>query len=496
MKHVLCMHLPQWPIDRLRRRRPELRHKAFALIETIGARQRVTHVSPEAPAGIFPGMTPAEAKAHHAGLICLPESPADDARSLEALGRWLMRFSPNVCLYPPSSLFLDATGLQRLFGGLDQLRRRVAHALAKLGISAEIAIAPTPGAAWALAAFGRGDLRIVGGGELLDALAALPPEAMRLDRMTVEMLAALGIRSIGSLLKLPRDDLAVRFGRVILQRIDQATGAVHEPLTFLEYHAPILANVEFDGAIESLQTIHLALRQLVAEVARQLAGRGLGARELRMTFRPPYAPIVEKVVGLARPSRDESALFNLLCCATEAVETREGFIAAGLSATRIERLGDEQPALIGGEEERNAAELDHLLERLRARLEGAVQWAELVESHVPEQSFRCRENPVVSDVRAGGAAVFRPICLLPAPRAIRVIVMPSDSRDGLPISFTDQGEVHRLAHVFGPERITGQWWNGRWKTRDYFDVLDAMGNRYWLFRVADTGRWFMHGVFE
>ncbi len=119
-----------------------------------------------------------------------------------------------------------------------------------------------------LAAFGRGDLRIVGGGELLDALAALPPQALRLDPMTVEMLAALGIRSIGSLLKLPRDDLAVRFGRVILQRIDQAIGAVHEPLVFLEYHAPILANVEFDGAIESLQAIHLALRQLVAEVAR------------------------------------------------------------------------------------------------------------------------------------------------------------------------------------------------------------------------------------
>jgi len=164
--------------------------------------------------------------------------------------------------------------------------------------------------------------------------------------------------------------------------------------------------------------------------------------------------------------------------------------------SRIDRLGDEQAALIGGEEERNTAELDHLLERLRARLEGAVEWAELVESHVPEESFRCGENPMVAEVRGGGAAVFRPLRLLHGPRAIRVIVMPSESRDGQPISFTDQGEVHRLAHVFGPERITGQWWNGRWKTRDYFDVLDTTGNRYWIFRVAGTGRWFVHGVFE
>ncbi len=56
--------------------------------------------------------------------------------------------------------------------------------------------------------------------------------------------------------------------------------------------------------------------------------------------------------------------------------------------------------------------------------------------------------------------------------------------------------MHRLDHVRGPERITGQWWNGRWKTRDYFDVLDVGGNRYWIFRVAQSGRWFLHGIFE
>jgi hypothetical protein len=76
------------------------------------------------------------------------------------------------------------------------------------------------------------------------------------------------------------------------------------------------------------------------------------------------------------------------------------------------------------------------------------------------------------------------------------MVRPSESRDGEPVSFTDCGEVHRLDHVRGGERITGQWWNGRWKTRDYFDVLDAAGGRYWVFRVAQTGQWFLHGVFE
>ena len=76
------------------------------------------------------------------------------------------------------------------------------------------------------------------------------------------------------------------------------------------------------------------------------------------------------------------------------------------------------------------------------------------------------------------------------------MVMPSESRDGQPVSFTHNGQVHRLVHVRGPERIAGQWWNGSGKTRDYFDVADTAGNRFWLFRVMETNRWYLHGIFE
>ncbi len=54
--HVLCVHLKQWPIDRLRRRRPEFRHKRVVLIETVKSRQIIAHASPEVPHEICPGM--------------------------------------------------------------------------------------------------------------------------------------------------------------------------------------------------------------------------------------------------------------------------------------------------------------------------------------------------------------------------------------------------------------------------------------------------------
>jgi protein ImuB len=76
------------------------------------------------------------------------------------------------------------------------------------------------------------------------------------------------------------------------------------------------------------------------------------------------------------------------------------------------------------------------------------------------------------------------------------MVRPSDDRDGAPVQFILDGEPHRIIHAVGPERIGGAWWTWHDKTRDYFDVEDDSGRRWWVFRVFGTGRWFLHGRFE
>ena len=91
----------------------------------------------------------------------------------------------------------------------------------------------------------------------------------------------------------------------------------------------------------------------------------------------------------------------------------------------------------------------------------------------------------------------RPLHLLPTPAEVRVTVNPYDDQFGRPMQFVAAaGRVHRLAHVVGPERIGGRWWDGHGKTRDYFDVEDDAGRRFWLFRVNETRRWFLHGRFD
>jgi protein ImuB len=76
------------------------------------------------------------------------------------------------------------------------------------------------------------------------------------------------------------------------------------------------------------------------------------------------------------------------------------------------------------------------------------------------------------------------------------MVSPSDDREGRPVMFAHEGQARRVAHFVGPERIAGRWWDGHDKTRDYFDVQDEQGRRFWVFRVTQTGKWYLHGVFE
>jgi protein ImuB len=67
--------------------------------------------------------------------------------------------------------------------------------------------------------------------------------------------------------------------------------------------------------------------------------------------------------------------------------------------------------------------------------------------------------------------------------------------DGPPIQFQFHG-LHRVAHVWGPERIQTGWWRGRYVQRDYYRIETTTGKRYWLFRRLSDGQWFLHGIFD
>ncbi|MCA6234023.1 MAG: DNA polymerase Y family protein, partial [Phenylobacterium sp.] len=103
MSRILCVWSPNWAIETWRRRRPSApRAEPFALVRQDRGLRVLAAVSPDAAAaGLFPGQRVTDAQALRPDLVLAEAEPEADARALEALADWCVRFSPAVAPDPP-----------------------------------------------------------------------------------------------------------------------------------------------------------------------------------------------------------------------------------------------------------------------------------------------------------------------------------------------------------------------------------------------------------
>ena len=173
MGRILCAWSPRWAIDTWRRRHPcdsqarpfsaevaagsaqkmtSLKDSPFALIDSVRGVRVLTAVDQvAAAAGLRLGQKATDAMALCPDLETAPAEPEADAQALTELSDWCVRFSPAVALAPPDGLYLDVTGVAHLWGGEAGLMADLRARLARNGLTMRLAIADTPGAAWALA---------------------------------------------------------------------------------------------------------------------------------------------------------------------------------------------------------------------------------------------------------------------------------------------------------------------------------------------------------
>ena len=451
--------------------------------------------------GLRAGMPATQAQALVAGLVTLDADPAADAASLDQLALWaLRRYAPIVTADAPDGLMIDIAGAAHLQGGEAALLADIIARLAAIGVAARAAVAPTYGAAHALARMTVRPVEIVEDG-VATALAPLPIAALRLAPDTVDGLRRLGFETIGELAAAPRASLALRFGSEPGRRLDQAFGRVDEPFELLT--APELIRVEqkFAEPIGAPETLARYTGKLVVQLCEALEAKALGARKLDLLFFRVDNRIEAIRVGTAKPVRDVKRLTRLLCDKIETVAPGFGIEAMTLAAPVAEpldyRLG--ASSLVDAP----VADISELIDTLANRVgDGLLYRLSPVESAVPERGLK-RLAPLAPP---GGvtwpAAWPRPSRLLDPPERVDAIALLPDRP---PVSFTWRGQRRRVRCADGPERIFGEWWKREAElssVRDYFQVEDEAGERFWLFRAGDgedpaTGShaWFLHGIF-
>ncbi|MEY9772138.1 protein ImuB [Sinorhizobium fredii] len=506
MPRVVSLFLPTWSTDRLRRKLGDAAPPPETPLVLIGRQQRrrvVLAVDQAArAAGLRIGMPVTKAQALVTGLVVMDADPAADGEALGRLALWaLQRYAPIVAADPPDGLVIDTTGADHLHGGEELMLSGMVNRFFASGIAARVAVADTWGAAHASARFRANPTLVVAPGAEADAVRGLPIAALRLDPTITDGLRVLGFNTIGELASQPRAPLALRFGPEPGRRLDQAIARVAEPIDPVRTPELVEVRRAFGEPIAAAETIARYTAKLVDQLCRALEKKGLGARRVDLLFHRVDSSYQAIRAGTATPVRDVKRLTRLLTDRIETIDPGFGVEIMSLTATRAEPLVARQ--VISSLVEEPEADVSGLIDILGNRIgECRLYRFAPVASDVPERSI-ARVAPMTPDNGETWKDHWpRPARLLLHPEPIETMALLPDHP---PVSFTWRGTRRRVKRADGPERVFGEWWKRDAElvaVRDYFQIEDDAGERYWIFRAGDgehgeTGshKWFLHGIF-
>jgi len=498
----MCVWFPKWPIQRLRSAKPELKRRELVLFAGQNQRPIVTECSPNSERlGICVGQPLAEARALLPKAVFLPADFAADLSALGELALDCQRFSPMVGLEEsthPQSLLCDVSGCTHLWDGEKPFLQEVRGFWHGRGFHIHLALAGSLGAAWALAH--SATISLVPAGNEEKALSHLSVVALRLPADALERLEALGLLTIGDVLRLPRESLASRFGAILPQRLDQALGLLPETFVCERLKEPLSAFREWDVPVEDRLALAFVCRQMMRELLAMAERHGVGLQELEAELRTETGPVMIEI-RLVEPTRDEGHLAQLTELQLERLTWSGGVVAVRWAALRLGRLEQAQRSWFGDDPQTKTSQaFNALVDRLSSRLEaGAVLRVELLADSQPEHVVRLvpwtnadRRKPdqfTLPPEQSRG----RPLRLLGRPEPIDVTsIVP----DGPPIRMVWNRQDCLVVRSWGPERIATGWWRSQDVERDYYRAEWEDGTQVWVYRDQHNGRWFFHGFFD
>ncbi|MDU9003566.1 Y-family DNA polymerase [Sedimentitalea todarodis] len=485
-RRVVSMWFPRLPCDRVLRARPV--DAPFALTLKQNNTDRVYCLNRQAEKlGLSRGMPFSDARAFCPDLLSQPADPRSDARFLATLCRWATRYCPWVGPEGEDGLVLDITGAAHLLGGEADLLADMRRRMARAGLTLQLGLADTRGAAWALAHHGEG---VAEPGDMLAALGSLPVTALRLPEDTITGLQRLGLRRVSDLAVAPRAPLARRFGRGVLMRLDQALGAQPETITPMAAPPHYAVRLTLPEPVGLVDDVMAGTARLLDRLCDRLKERETGARRLCLTLRRIDQSNQQVELRLASAMRDAKRILPLFERGVAGIEAGFGIDQMRLEAVQVEALPVQQVSSVSQD---STQRLDDLITRIGTRigLENVQRFLP-ADSHIPERSFLIAP---AAYARAEGP------WYTPRPRPVRLF-LPE------PIAGAGPRPPRRLrwrrmaldtARATGPERIAPEWWmeDDGWRSgvRDYWQVDTRQGRRLWLFYTPQNPGWFVQGEF-
>jgi protein ImuB len=492
---MACVDLPALPLQLLVLRNPEWRGLAVAVTAEDSPQAELLWVNEVArAAGILPGLRYAAALSLDRNLRGGTVGARTIGAATDRLQRHLLRYSPQVepARHEPGVFWLNADGLERLYGSPLAWAQRLRRSLKRVGLEAGIVVGFSRFGSYCLA-------RTRGGVSLLPSRAAeaaasnhVPLARLAVEPRLREDLERLGVDTVGQLLALPAAGLAGRFGSAAAALYELARGERFAPLQPIAPPEPDRACWAFDEPETDAWRLMFLIKRLLDPLLGRLADRRQAVARLRLDFVQADRSRCRETLQPAAPTLDVVLLMELVRLRLENLA-----LAAGVGQVVLEVAGiDAPPEALRLFQERPRRDLNAALRaiaRLRAEFgDQAVVRAELGAGHLPRASFRWA---VVQEL-----APPRPAAPPRRPLIRRLLVRPwplaGGSRAGAGPAGPGKPEpLSARSRLHGPYWVSGGWWR-REVRRAYHFVEDGSGALWWVYYDQRRGRWYLEGWVE
>lgn len=450
--------------------------------------ERVLVASREAmQSGVRIGMRAGGVSAVSPAAIMLDRNLDREEMALDGIATALLQFTPEVTWADDFCILLNVSASLTLFGGPRAICRRIADSVKRLGLSAQLGIAPTANGAWLLSR-SSGRRRTLTMKTMTAMLNRVPCVVLPATEPYAEWLLGIGANTLSDLRKLPRPGLLRRTDKNLLEQLDRAYGQAPELFDWINIPDTFSARMETFDRIEHAQALMFGATRLILQLVGWLVAlqKAVSVFVLLLEHeRGRYAIAPTEIeISLAEPAWHEEHLIRLLQERLSRVELTAPVIAIRLEVRKLTVMLPPTESLFpepGG----SVADWNRLMELLIARIgKDNVLTPDCIDDYRPEV---CNHWVPVTEKNkndvVGGNVVERPFWILAKPIALLM-------RDGQPFYGS------KLQLVRGPERVEAGWWNDQAIARDYFVAQGADASCYWIYlERTHEPKWFLHGLY-
>lgn len=515
MDRTACIDLPAFPLQLVLREHPGWREHPAAVVEADTPQAPILWVNEKArAAGIATGMRYAAGLSLAAGLRAAVVAPKTIADEVVALAELLRRFTPSV--EPgegePGVFWLDAKGLERLFGSLTEWSASLHAEIVRAGFYASLVVGFDRFCAYAIAKDRKRDISLLRskavsgepckkkGNVPFPVLLGSPGEEraaareVRLDRLSLptsarDTLVKLGVTTVGQFVDLPLDGIGVRFGPEVRRLHRLASGALAQPLAPEHPDVPAMRRMILDDPEFDASRLVARIDEAIGPLLDEVAAKGRALAELEIDFRFERLGDHLESIRPAAPTLSPALVMELIRLRLQAVkQLPDGVMEIALVARETPAV-EKQRELFATAKRRDLETASRALARVKAALgDDAVVRAEPRDAHLPEERFAWVPLASLTEARP------RPV---DEPRLVRrlyttpVPLPPSERHepDGWLLRGLEQGPVVR---VNGPYSVSGWWWR-RPIEREYHFAETKSGEGLWVFYDRGKNRWFLQG---